>query len=217
MGRRPKVTREDVLQAAREAFSERGFEGTTLATIASRLDISPAALLRHAATKEELFAAAMAAGRGEIRIPFEFLAQTTGEEEPRQVLRRVGEVFVPFIEQKLGETLADFMRNRSGESRGLLPLPFDIDARPTPPQRALALMEEYFRRANAAGRLHFPDTKAAAIAFLGSLHSYVTLHKVVKVMDPPLPLERYLDTLIELWTRGAPTGKPTPGSAKGTS
>jgi AcrR family transcriptional regulator len=223
MGRHPKVTREEVLLAARAAFAERGFEGTTLAAIAARLDVSPAALLRHAASKEELFAAAMAAGQGEIRIPFAFLAETTGEEEPREVLRRVGESFIPFIEQKLGETLASFMRNKSEESRGF-PLPFDVNARPTPPQRALALIEEYFRRANAAGRLDFPDTKAAAMAFLGSLHSYVMLHKVAKVMDPPLPLERYLDTLIEIWTRGAPPPKPAKSgrparrhSPKGTS
>src|SRR5947209_7424377 len=196
MGRRPKVTREEVLGAARAAFAERGFEGTTLAAIAARLDVSPAALLRHAATKEGLFAAAMAAGQGEIRIPFEFLAEATGEEDPGVLLRRVGEVFIPFIEQKLGETVASWMRTKSEEARGFPPLPFDVDARPTPPQRALALLEEYFRRVHAAGRLALPDAKAAALAFLGSLHSYVMLHKVAKIMDPPLPRERYLDTLI---------------------
>jgi AcrR family transcriptional regulator len=221
MGRRPKVTREDVLLAARAAFAERGFEGTTLAAIAARLDVSPAALLRHAASKEELFSAAMAAGQGEIRIPFAFLAETTGEEDPQEILRRVGECFIPFIEQKLGETLASFMRSKSEEARGMIPLPFDVDARPTPPQRALALIEEYFRRAHIAGRLDLPDAKAAAMAFLGSLHSYVLLHKVVKVMDPPLPLERYLDTLIAIWTRGGvlvKSAKPVRRRpAKGTS
>ena len=217
MGRRPKVTRDEVLEAARTAFAERGFEGTTLAAIAARLDVSPAALLRHAATKEELFAAAMAAGQGEIRIPFEFLAEATGEEDPGVLLRRVGEVFIPFIEQKLGETVASWMRTKSEGARGFPPLPFDVDARPTPPQRALALLEEYFRRAHAAGRLALPDAKAAALAFLGSLHSYVMLHKVVKIMDPPLPKERYLDTLIEVWTRGGGPEKPARRRPRGTS
>jgi AcrR family transcriptional regulator len=216
MGRRPKVTREDVLSAAREAFSERGFEGTTLAAIAARLDVSPAALLRHAANKEELFAAAMAAGQGEIRIPFAFLAETTGEEDPREILRRVGEVFVPFIERKVGETIANWMRTKSEASRGI-PLPFDVNARPTPPQRALALIEEYFRRATAAGRLYLPDPQAAGLAFLGSLHSYVMLHQLAKIMDPPLPLERYLDSLIEIWTHGALAGPERRGPAQGTS
>src|SRR4051794_15736905 len=167
MGRRPKVTRDEVLLAARAAFAERGFEGTTLAAIASRLDVSPAALLRHAASKEELFAAAMAAGQGEIRIPFEFLAEATGREDPGALLRRAGEGFIPFIEQKLGGTVANWMRTKSEEARGFPPLPFDITPPPPPPQRALALLEEYFRRAHAAGRLDLPDSKAAALAFLG--------------------------------------------------
>src|SRR5947199_67345 len=33
MGRRPKVTREEVLSVARQVFAERGFEGTTLAAV----------------------------------------------------------------------------------------------------------------------------------------------------------------------------------------
>ena len=44
MGRRPLITRDEVLQASREAFAERGFDGTTLASIAARLGVSPAAL-----------------------------------------------------------------------------------------------------------------------------------------------------------------------------
>ena len=59
MGRRAKVSREQVLAAARELFVARGFEGTTLAAIAGALALSPAALLRHAPTKQALFEAAM--------------------------------------------------------------------------------------------------------------------------------------------------------------
>src|ERR1044071_499173 len=200
MGRRPKVTREDVMRAAREAFAERGFEATTLAAIAARLGISPAALLRHAPSKEALFAAALGPRRGdELRLPMEFLRELTGTEDPRQVLRRVGEGFVPFIEQRLDETVACWMRAKSLEE-ARRQLPFDPDARPTPPERALAAVEGYFRRAVAAGRMRIPDPLAAALTFLGALHSYVVLHRVVRIQDPPLPLPRYLDALLDLWT-----------------
>jgi len=37
MGRPARVTRGQVLQAARDAFAARGYDGTTLATIAARL------------------------------------------------------------------------------------------------------------------------------------------------------------------------------------
>src|SRR5258707_15277637 len=60
MGRRARVSRDDVLRASRDAFAERGYDGTTLAQIAGRLGVSPAALLRHAPGNRELFTAAMA-------------------------------------------------------------------------------------------------------------------------------------------------------------
>ena len=201
MGRRPKVTREQVLEAARTLFAERGYDATTLAAIAARLGVSPAALLRHARNKEDLFHAAMASGVRQLRLPIEFLADLDGSEDPRRVLRRLGRAFVPFIEARLAEQVARWMRAKAPARR--LALPFDLDVKPTPPQRALALVEEYLRRARRAGRMRVPDPRAAALLLLGSLHSYVTLHQLVRISEPPLPLERYLDALVALWVAPA--------------
>jgi AcrR family transcriptional regulator len=204
MGRRPKVSREEVLTTARQVFAERGFEGTTLAAIASRLDLSPAALLRHAANKESLFAAAMSPAPGEIRVPIEFLSEVDGGEDPRRVVRRIGEAFVPFLEEKIDEQISRWMRSKAlQEVSSFPPLPFDPEVRPTPPQRALALVEAYLERAVAAGRLRLSDPRAAALLLIGSCHSYVTLHRIARIAEPPLPLGRYLDTLVEIWTQGA--------------
>ena len=203
MGRRPKVTREEVLDAARQVFAERGFEGTTLASIAARLDLSPAALLRHAANKEELFAAAMHQPP-EIRVPVEFLREVDGSEDPREVIRRIVQAFIPFLEQKIDEQISRWMRSKALEdpSKGF-PLPFDPQVRPTPPQRALALIEDWLGRAVGAGRLRLTDPHAAAMVLLGACQAYVMLHKIVRVEDPPLPLDRYIDTVVEIWTQGA--------------
>ena len=203
MGRRPKVTREEVLDAARQVFAERGFEGTTLASIAARLDVSPAALLRHAANKEELFAASMHQPP-EIRVPVEFLREVDGSEDPREVIRRIVQAFIPFLEQKIDEQISRWMRSKALEdpAKGF-PLPFDPQVRPTPPQRALALIEDWLQRAVAAGRLRLNDPHAAAMVLLGACQAYVMLHKIVRVEDPPLPLDRYIDTVVEIWTQGA--------------
>jgi AcrR family transcriptional regulator len=210
MGRRERVTRDQVLDAARELFTGRGFEGTTLAAIAGKLALSPAALLRHAPTKQALFEAAMRRGQGEIRLPLEFLAGVdAAESDPRAVLREAGERFVPFIEEKLGETVVLWLRSNvlaaSPTSATLddLPLLFDRDRHPTPPERALALVEGYLRRARRAGRIELSDPRAGALAFLASLHSYVALHRLARAIDPPIPLARYLDGLIEIWSAGA--------------
>ena len=93
---------------------------------------------------------------------------------------------------------------------GLMPLPFDPAARPTPPQKNLKYLEDYMRRAARRGRLRIDDPSAAALAFLATLHSYVFLQHVMEVLEKPMPLERYLDTVLDIWTRGAiVTGRKT--------
>src|SRR5688500_13312999 len=104
MGRRARVSRDGVLAAAREAFAERGYDGTTLAAIGARVGLSPAALLRHAPNKEALFSAAMSAPGQELP-PIEFLARTDGREDPARVLRSLAFAVVPFLESKLGENI----------------------------------------------------------------------------------------------------------------
>lgn len=203
MGRRAQVTRAQVLNAARQVFAERGYDGASLATIASRLGISAAAVLRHAPSKEALFAAAMAPQETQEPLPMEFLANLDGSEDPARVLRKLAEAFVPYIEAKLGENIARWMHAKTAEEARTIRLPFDPRIRPSPPQRGLRLVEEYFRRAREAGRLQISDPRSAALAFLGSLHSYVFLHKVLFVLDPPVPLKRYVQTLLEIWTHGA--------------
>ncbi|MGH9366594.1 MAG: TetR/AcrR family transcriptional regulator [Thermoanaerobaculia bacterium] len=202
MGRRPRVSRDQVLRAAREAFAERGFDGTTLAAIGSRLDLSPAALLRHAPTKEALFRDAMATGEAEGALPSDFLAEVPAREDPARALRRLAMTLVPFIERKMGESIAHFLRASTEEEARTVRLPFDPRKKSSPPARVVAALEEYFRRARAAGRLRLRDPRAGALSFVGALQSYVFLHRVLRI-SPPIPLPRYLDTLLEIWARGA--------------
>jgi AcrR family transcriptional regulator len=203
MGRPARITTEQVMQAARDAFSVAGYHATTLADIARRLGVTPAALLRHAPTKEALFARALGRGGADEPLPMEFLAAVDADADPRPVLRRLAHAFVPFVESKMAESIARWMHARTPAEARTLTLPFDPRVRPTPPQRGLAMVEAYMRRAARAGRLRLRDPRAAAFVFMGSLHSYVFLHRVLRVMDPPLPLDRYVDTILDLWTRGA--------------
>lgn len=60
-GRRPgdpEVTKRSILAAAREVFSELGFDRATMREIASRADVDPALIHHHFGTKQDLFAAA---------------------------------------------------------------------------------------------------------------------------------------------------------------
>jgi AcrR family transcriptional regulator len=204
MGRPARVTREQVLGEARRAFAERGFEGTTLADIASRLNVSPAALLRHAPSKQALFAAAMEPAPDEA-LPTDFLAGVSPTEDPARVLRRLARDFIPFIEAKMGENIARFLRARSEEEARTIRLPFDPRKKSAPPVRAMRALEGYLRRAREADTVSVRSARAAALAFLGSLQSYVFLHRVLHI-EPPIPLGAYLDTVLDIWKRGAIRG-----------
>jgi AcrR family transcriptional regulator len=202
MGRRARVSREQVMGAARVAFGERGFEGTTLASIGARLGVSPAALLRHAPTKEALFAAAMEAGHAETGLPSDFLTGLSGGEEPIAVLRRFARALVPFIEGRLGETIAAWMRIKSSEGVPTIQLPFDPRRRSSPPQRILAELTAYMRRASRAGTLSVKSPRAAALAFLGALQAYAFMHRVAQI-SPRVPLDAYIETYLQVWKKGA--------------
>ncbi|MEP6802696.1 MAG: helix-turn-helix domain-containing protein [Acidobacteriota bacterium] len=203
MGRPAKVQRDQVLAAARYAFVRGGYEGTTLADISARLGVSPAALLRHAPTKQALFTAAMGATPGPEMLPLGFLADVPGDADPAVVLRQVANAFVPFIQAKLHESLGRWVHFKKVAGLGRLPLPFDPESHPTPPQRNLRLLEEYLRRARRAGRVRVRNPRAASVAFAASLHSFVMLQEVVQALEEPLPLDEYLDTLIDIWKSGA--------------
>jgi AcrR family transcriptional regulator len=206
MGRRPLVTRAQVLAASRRLFAERGYAAVSLAQIGESLGISAAAVLRHAPTKEALFKEAMTIVPEGVPLPTDFLGETSAAEDPRKVLLKLARQFIPFIQARLGEQVATWMHARTAEDAqriaGFLREPFG-KAGLTPPRRALRTREEYFRRLVKAGRLQVKDPQAAALQFIAAMHAYVTLHQLVRIMDPPMPLERYLDTLMEIWTKGA--------------
>ena len=202
MGRPARVTREQVLTQARRAFAERGFDGTTLADIGARLGVSPAALLRHAPSKKTLFALAMESEPEGEKLPTDFLASIPLSQDPARVLRRLALEFIPFIEQKIGENIARFLRARTEEEARTIRLPFDPRKKSSPPVRAVRALEAYFRRARTAGRISLRQPRAGALAFLGSLQSYVFFHRVLRIA-PPIRLDAYLDTVMDLWRRGA--------------
>jgi AcrR family transcriptional regulator len=202
MGRTARVTRDQVMAAARETFVERGFEGATLSEIGGRIGVSAAALLRHAPNKRELFLACMGTAQPE-PMPLEFLRELDGSEDPRRVLRRAGDTMVPFLEAKMAQIVSRWVYFKRVPGVGRMPVPFDPQARPTPPQKNLRYLEDYMRRAVKKGRLQVADPRAAALAFLATLHSYVFLQHVMDVLEKPMPLDVYLDTVLDVWTRGA--------------
>ena len=200
MGRPPRITRDQLLETARGIFAVKGFEGATLADIAAELGITPAAILRYFETKQQLFEASM---RGQVTAPPDFileLARVDGGADPRAVLRDIAKQFIPFVEKVIASNIAVYMHEKS---RSLV-VPFDTRDADSPPRRGLVIVADYFRRAMDAGVIRRGDPRGAAFLFVGSLQSYVFMHRILNVK--PYPVDRYIDALIDLWLHGAIAG-----------
>jgi len=203
MGRPPTISRQQILETARAVFEAKGFAATTLADIACELGVTPAAILRHVDSKQDLFAQSMQTGM--LVDPPACILELPlidAASDPCAVLRRIAEEFVPFIQEVLKTRIVVAM-HANARSTSLV-LPFDPDA-DNPPRRGLKIVADYFRRAAAAGVMNLDDPQAAAMLFMGSLQGYVLSQTVLKIA-PPLSLEQYIDALLALWSGGVIVG-----------
>ncbi len=107
------------------------------------------------------------------------------------------------LEATFDATIVAWLHSRRPGTPPAIPLPFDPRSKATPPKQAFRAIEKYLEKAVAAGRVRVASPRAAATAFMGALFAYVSFHKLLRVLEPPLPLDRYLDTLIGLWQEGA--------------
>ena len=205
------MSRDEVLRASREAFGERGYDGTTLADIAGRVGVSPAALLRHAAGKRELFEAAMAPTAADDPFPLEFLRDADPAGDPRPVLRKLAHTAIPFLERQMGANIARWLFAKSdAEAAQARDFAAKLRGQSSPPRRVFGLLEDYLRRARAAGRVQVADPASAALAFMGTMNAYIFFHRILQMVDPPIRVETYVDTVIEVFTAGALRPAPTP-------
>ena len=201
MGRPPIIDRDVLMRTASEVFSRKGYEAATLADIAAVLKVSPAAILRHTKSKQALFVESMVGGKVELPGCVTILKASRGTEPPAPLLRRFAEDMVPFLRSRIRNMLA--LQAHIHANPATFRPPASVRSRTGAPARVLAILEGFFTRASAAGTLKIDDARAAALLFLGALQSYVILHYVLQVSPRPYPLDKFLDTLFEIWSDGA--------------
>jgi AcrR family transcriptional regulator len=88
-GRRPgwPQTREDILLAARRSFGARGYDATSLRSIAKQADVDPALLVHYFGTKEALFVAALEVTMSPMSM-FDGLATVSISEAAELIIQR---------------------------------------------------------------------------------------------------------------------------------
>ncbi|WP_017314255.1 TetR/AcrR family transcriptional regulator [Mastigocladopsis repens] len=162
MARIPKITNQQILEAAREVFLEKGFSGSTL-EIAARAGISEASIFKRFSTKEELFFAAM--GIPETPVWVTELEPLVGKGNLKENLIQICIQILEFHQ----EVMPRFMMLRS---RGkALPKPESLlESKPIRDVKALTSFLEHEMK---QGRLCPCDSKTLALLLIGSLMNYV--------------------------------------------
>lgn len=98
--REKEVRRQQILDAARDLFFEKGFEATTVEDIASRVELSKGALYLYFSSKEEIYFTLMHLGS---RILHEMLVKAANLDLPADTLiRRLGRAYYQFYEEYPG-------------------------------------------------------------------------------------------------------------------
>ncbi|WP_427160816.1 TetR/AcrR family transcriptional regulator [Aliinostoc sp. HNIBRCY26] len=173
MARTPKITNQQILDAAREVFLQKGFSGSTL-EIAQRAGISEASIFKRFATKEDLFFAAM--GMPDTAPWIKELEVFCGQGDLKQNL-------VAIFLQILDFYSVVFPRMMMLRSRGM-DLP-EMRGKNAKPVQELKILMDFLEREMNQGRLRSCDAQALAHMIMGALMNYVFLGQISSPMTSP--------------------------------
>lgn len=163
MARKAKITNQQILEAAREVFLEKGFGGSTL-EIAQRAGISEASIFKRFSTKEELFFAAM--GIPEKPPWFQELETLAGTGNLKDNLIKVCLQILEFYSEIMPRLMMLHSRGNA------FPEPEFAGQQPRPIQDVKA-MTAFLEHETSLGRLGPCEPQIVAHILLGSLMNYV--------------------------------------------
>jgi AcrR family transcriptional regulator len=165
-GRRPGVsgTRETILDAARRAFAEQGYQHATIRGVAELAGVDPALVHHYFGTKQDLFVAA-------VQLPVNPVGQLTAllADQPDQVGRRLVELFLSIWDNAAERSpLLALIRSAVGD------------------ERAAAMLREFITEevlGQIAGRLGSPDARLRA-TLVGSQLIGLAMARYIVRMEP---------------------------------
>jgi AcrR family transcriptional regulator len=193
MSRPVTITKDQILDAAREVFLERGFSASTV-EIAQRAGVSEGSLFNRFATKEALFLAAI----GVSAEPpwFSTIERLSGRGDPKENLV---DLYVEIIEHF---RLILPMITMRWASR--VPQPGDFqNMDELPPIKIQRKLTEFFAREIELGRVRQCDPQLAAAAYLGAIH-HLAMVEMMGHQDA-IPARRFAEEMVELLWRGYST------------
>jgi AcrR family transcriptional regulator len=192
---RPGSRRDQILDAAMDCFASAGFRGTTTREIASRVGLTEAALYRHFASKEALYAAIIAR---KIDAPdlTAHLEAAAAAGDDHAVLGGLARTLVERVEADPAFIRILLFTALEGHS---LAEPF-FAARV---RRIREFLSGYVARRIEAGAFRAVDPVIAARAFLGMVSDYLHVRFVFQQQAAyPQPIEEVVETFVSLFLTG---------------
>ena len=191
--------REQIVHAAIELFSRKGFRGTTTREIAEAVGISEAALFKYFATKEDLYTAIIEAKARTDEV-IAMAAPAAARRDDAGVFRAVGLHFLEEVQRDA--SLMRLLLFSALEGHALSEMFFRSRVR-----RLHEFLADYIRAGAAAGRFRPLDPLLAARAFLGMVFHNLLIHELFGVKrEPTQGGHEVVETLVVLFLRGLETG-----------
>ena len=201
MARPAHITDEQILDAAREVFLEKGIQATT-AEVAKRAGVAEGSIFKRFKTKHELFIAAMHLDEPDWMA---FVGKRVGKGDPRQNLIDLGIEILQFFRQLMPLMMMGWA------NPGPSGIPTVLEGPNPPPLLAIKRLAGFFEAEMRAHRFRRHDPEVVARAFLGGLQNYVFFELILKAHNElPLPPEMHVRGVVSLlWNGLAPSGKKT--------
>lgn len=194
MARPSTITNEQILDAARAVFLEKGIRATT-AEVARRAGVAEGSIFNRFRTKEDLFCAAMHLGQAGEPDWFRDLVRLAEASDVKECLVEIGTRLVGFFRHLMP------LMMMAWSNAGTIP---NTLKEPNPmPMRGLKAITSFFEAHMRAGRLARQDPEILARNFLGSIQNYVFFEILLQAHDQlPLPEATFLRGLVQLLWRG---------------
>lgn len=191
MARTPKITNEQILDAAREIFLQQGFGASTL-DIAQKAGISEASIFKRFTTKEELFFASM--GIPEKSPLVKELEAISGKGNLKQNLIKLCLQIIEFNRQVVPRLM--MLRSRGNA------MPEMKNKRDSRPIRDLKVFTNFLEKEIEQGRLRPSDPQTIAMILLGSLMNFVFLEQMHPLDDIPTNELMFVEQLVDIVWQG---------------
>jgi TetR/AcrR family transcriptional regulator, mexJK operon transcriptional repressor len=196
---RPKdlEKRAAILEAAKNLFPQRGFEGVSMDAIASEAGVSKLTVYSHFKDKETLFSEAVKC-RCEQQLPHDLFEVRPGKGPIRDALLKIAQGFSQLCTSSEAIDLYRMMSARVQSDPQLAQLFYEAG-----PRRTLAEFEAFLRQADAAGALAVADPVRAAQHFFAMLKGDMHTRLVVGFCEAIDDDERraHIESVVDLFVR----------------